>query len=195
MDKITKADVLEVINSRCNIPTINDYYKLENRINNNKLLEIINYKYNNIDELYSILLVDINNELLDIIIKNYNSKSKAIVIDLKEYDNKNKLIGVSAGYIGYEDNYALKDIINYPYSLVVFKNVDKANNSIKQLIHKIVKEGTITSGRGDILNFTKSLIIGTKSLDKKNKIGFNQNYTNSDDYGFTKVFCDDNIMA
>ena len=195
VDKITKADVLEVINSRCNIPTINDYYKLENRINNNKLLEIINYKYNNIDELYSILLVDINNELLDIIIKNYNSKSKAIVIDLKEYDNKNKLIGVSAGYIGYEDNYALKDIINYPYSLVVFKNVDKANNSIKQLIHKIVKEGTITSGRGDILNFTKSLIIGTKSLDKKNKIGFNQNYTNSDDYGFTKVFCDDNIMA
>ena len=173
--KVTKQDVLDVIFSKARIPSKKDYLKIKKLLNNNSLIECIKEKYNNINVLKSVLLIGNYKDILSTLINHYNPLSKAIVIDLKEYDNINKLIGVSAGYIGYNDNYILKQIINYPYSLVVFKNVDKAKKDIKTIINKIVKDGKITSGKGEILDFTKSFIVGTLEISKSSSIGFESN--------------------
>ncbi len=158
---VTKEDVLNVIKSRINLPSKDNINLLKKNIDDKELLKIIEDKYNNLNSLKSVLLIESNN-ILESLIKYYNTKSSALIIDLREYDNLNKLIGVSAGYVGYEDNYALKDIINYPYSLVVFKNIDKAIREVKTIVDKIIKEGVITNGKGEILDFKKSFIVCTK---------------------------------
>ena len=182
---ITKEDVLAVIENKINVPKMSNLLNIKSKVSNSLILDIIKDKYNNINKPKSILFVGKDNELLENLIKLYNPKSKAIVIDLKEYDNLNKLIGVSAGYVGYEDNYALKDIINNPYSLVVFKNLDKLKSGVKNIISKIITDGKITNGKGEILDFTKSLIIGTKEL--KNNLGFNKESIIVDKEDFNEV--------
>ena len=169
---VTKKDILDVIENKINIPNKNNLINLKGKITDNILNEVED-KYNNINKLKSLLLVGKDSNMVNDLIELYNPKSKSIVIDLKEYDNLNKLIGVSAGYVGYEDNYALKSIINYPYSLVVFKNIDNSKREIKTIIDKIIKEGIITNGKGETLDFKKAFIICTKENDKSTKVGFN----------------------
>ena len=192
---VTKQDVLNTIEYKINIPNKKYVLEIESNINNECIINVIKDKYNNIDKLKTILLIGDDSKLLNHLIDLYNPKSKAIIIDLKEYDNLNKLLGVSAGYIGYEDNYALKSIINNPYSLVVFKNIDKVKREVKTIINKIIKEGKITNGRGEELDFTKSLIIATKEKKSKELVGFNNHNSNYDKEGFNEVVYLDNILT
>ena len=191
---ITKEDVLNVIENKINLPNKNNLLKLKDKVTDSILTELED-KYNNINKLKSILLVGRDPTIVNDLIELYNPKSKAIVIDLKEYDNLNKLIGVSAGYVGYEDNYALKSIINSPYSLVVFKNIDTSKKNIKTIINKIISEGKITNGRGDTIDFTKSLVIGTKEEIKK-ELGFNNQNSSTNNDGFSKtIYLTDSIRT
>ncbi len=192
--RITKKDILDVIYNKIKIPSKDSFYKIKPFIKNTQLLNILKDKYNNINSLKSILLIGNYNDLLDNLIRHYNSLSKAIVIDLKEYDNINKLIGVSAGYVGYNDNYSMKSIISEPYSLVVFKNVDKAKRNIKNVIDLIIKEGKITSGSGELLDFTKSLVVGTIDNTINSIVGFNRTDC-PNNYSFENVILLDNIVV
>ncbi len=177
--RITKKDVLDVIYNKIKIPSRNNYLKIKSLLKisfdeKNQLLGVLKEKYNNINILKNILLIGDSNSVLEILINNYNPLSKAIIVDLKEYDSVSKLIGVSAGYVGYNDKYILNDIINYPYSLVVFKNIDKAKKEVKNIFNKIIEDGKITSGKGELLDFTKSLIVGTIDYNYDKTIGFNR---------------------
>ena len=200
--KITKKDILNTISYRVKIPSLNNLKILKKELNNinidkdnkRKILDIIKDKINSIDILKTVLLVG-EDELLKVLVKYYNLLSKPIIIDLKEYDNINKLLGVSAGYVGYNDDYALKKIKNSPYSLVVFKNVDKASKDVKMAINKIIKEGIITSGKGDRLDFTKSLIIGTRLLEKNTSVGFDNRKKIYDKLDFDEILIDNKVEA
>ena len=190
--RISKKDVLDVIYNKIKIPSKDNYSKIKSllkisSLEKNKLLDLLKDKYNNINIIKNLLIIGDNKKTLDVLINYYNPLSKPLIIDLKEYDNINKLIGVSAGYIGYNDDYALKKINNYPYSLVIFKNIDKAKKDIKTIINKIIKEGKITNGKGDILDFTKSLVIGTIDKELNKGVGFNRDNSTDNLYNFNSI--------
>jgi ATP-dependent Clp protease ATP-binding subunit ClpA len=101
-------------------------------------------------------------------------------LDMSEYSEKgsvSKLIGTSAGYVGYEDGGKLTDYVsNHPHSVILFDEIEKADRSIYNLFLQILDYGKITDGSGREIDFRNTLIFmtsnaGVEALDS-NTIGF-----------------------
>lgn len=97
-------------------------------------------------------------------------------IDLKEFGESydiNKLIGVTQGYVGYNDDYLFNKLKNNEFSIILFDNYAYAHKNIKELIKEILKEGYITDNRGEKVYFNNSFVFVTDDKIKTNKVGFN----------------------
>ena len=98
-----------------------------------------------------------------------------IDIDLSSFDStlgESKLLGATAGYVGYDDNVGvLKDIIKYPSSFIFISSFSDCNRKIKLLFDKIMKQGFIKDNHNKILNFRNSFFFIVDDCKEKN-IGF-----------------------
>ena len=101
-------------------------------------------------------------------------------LDMSEYAEKgssSKLIGTSAGYIGYEDGGKLTDYVsNNPHCVILFDEIEKADKSIYNLFLQILDYGKLTDGSGREVDFRNTLIFmtsnaGVEAFDS-NTIGF-----------------------
>jgi len=101
----------------------------------------------------------------------FGSEDSLIRIDMSEYQEKHslsKLVGTTAGFIGYDDGGYLTDKVkNKPYSVILFDEVEKAHKDIFTLLLQILDEGHITDGQGRRINFKNTLIILTSNLGVK----------------------------
>ena len=111
----------------------------------------------------------------------FGSKDALIRFDMSEYNDKtsvNKLIGSAPGYVGYEEEGLLTEKIRRkPYSVVLFDEIEKANNEVFDLLLQVLDEGRLTDSKGRLVSFKNSLIILTSNLgadkkDKKPTLGF-----------------------
>lgn len=113
----------------------------------------------------------------------YNDSKALIKIDMSEFNEKNswsKLIGTTAGYVGYEEGGMLTEKVRRkPYSIVLFDEIEKANFEIYNLFLQILEDGEVTDGKWRKINFKNTIIIMTSNLgseefnDKAAQIGFN----------------------
>lgn len=101
-------------------------------------------------------------------------------LDMSEYATEGsatKLIGTSAGYIGYDDGAKLTDYVsNNPHCVILFDEIEKAHTSIYNLFLQILDYGKITDGAGREIDFRNTLIFmtsnaGVEAFDS-NTIGF-----------------------
>lgn len=101
-------------------------------------------------------------------------------LDMSEYAERgssSKLIGTSAGYVGYEDGGKLTDYVsNNPHCVILFDEIEKADKSIYNLFLQILDYGKITDGSGREVDFRNTLIFmtsnaGVEAFDT-NTIGF-----------------------
>lgn len=108
-------------------------------------------------------------------------------LDMSEYSEKgssSKLIGTSAGYVGYEDGGKLTEFVNHnPHSIILFDEIEKADYSIYNLFLQILDYGKISDGSGKEIDFRNCMIFmtsnsGTEELYKKS-IGFKSESQNS----------------
>lgn len=108
-------------------------------------------------------------------------------LDMSEYSEKgssSKLIGTSAGYIGYEDGGKLTEFVNHnPYSIILFDEIEKADSSIYNLFLQILDYGKISDGAGKEIDFRNCMIFmtsnsGAEEIYKKT-IGFKSDFQNS----------------
>jgi len=90
----------------------------------------------------------------------------------------NKLIGVSHGYIGYDDEYIFKKVSYNPYSIILVDEIEKAHPSVLNLFLTIMDEGFITDAHGEIIDFSHTLIFMTSNAIKNNSVGFTNNENN-----------------
>lgn len=104
-------------------------------------------------------------------------------LDMSEYSERgsaSKLIGTSAGYIGYEDGGKLTDYVsNNPHCVILFDEIEKADKSIYNLFLQILDYGKLTDGSGREVDFRNTLIFmtsnaGVEAFDT-NTIGFVSN--------------------
>jgi ATP-dependent Clp protease ATP-binding subunit ClpC len=103
--------------------------------------------------------------LADELIKDRNN---LITIDCSEYSADHeyaKLIGAPSGYIGHDQGGILTNaIIESPFSVVVFDEVEKASNKVHELMLQILEEGRLTDGKGQAVSFKDAVIIMTSNI-------------------------------
>lgn len=98
----------------------------------------------------------------------YQGPEALIRLDMSEYMEKNsvtKLIGAPPGYIGYEEGGQLTErILNQPYSIILFDEIEKAHPQIFNLLLQILDEGQITDNKGRRVDFANTLILLTSNV-------------------------------
>ena len=118
-------------------------------------------------------------------------KNKLIRLDMSEYNletSVNKLIGVSHGYIGYEDDYIFNKVKYNPYSIILVDEIEKAHPSVLNLFLQIMDEGFIHDSHGEKIDFSHTLIFMTSNACKNNSIGFGEIKNNDLSETFTEEF-------
>ncbi len=115
----------------------------------------------------------------------YNNKDALIKIDMSEFmerHNVSRLVGASAGYVGYEEGGQLTEMVRRkPYSVVLFDEVEKAHPEFFNILLQVLEDGYLTDAKGKKVDFRNTIIIMTSNLgakqltDEATKIGFNLN--------------------
>lgn len=116
------------------------------------------------------------NELILDVAALFNIGLEAVLeIDLSSYKDSvmlSSLIGAPPGYVGYDDEGILsKHIIQYPMSILVFKELSKASGAVKAFVYNILKRGKFTDQRGRTIDLGCSVVI-VEGIEEKNGIGF-----------------------
>lgn len=107
-------------------------------------------------------------------------KDNVIKLDMSEYSDSSsitKIIGSNPGYIGYDDNkYLLNIIKDKPNSIIILDEIDKAHPKVINLLHQILDDGKIKDSKGNNIIFNNTIIIMTSNEGIEEKeIGFNYN--------------------
>ncbi|WEV54608.1 ATP-dependent Clp protease ATP-binding subunit [Leuconostocaceae bacterium ESL0723] len=98
----------------------------------------------------------------------FGSKDNIIRLDMSEYSDLtavSKLIGATAGYVGYNDNSntLTEKVRRNPYSIVLLDEIEKANPQVLTLLLQVMDDGRLTDGQGNVVNFKNTVIIATSN--------------------------------
>ncbi len=112
----------------------------------------------------------------------YNNPDALIKIDMSEFmerHNVSRLIGATAGYVGYEEGGQLTEAVRRkPYSVVLFDEIEKAHPEFFNILLQVMEDGCLTDAKGKKVDFTNTIVIMTSNIGAKKlteeagKIGF-----------------------
>ncbi len=105
-----------------------------------------------------------------------------IKLDMSEYMNEtsiNKLIGVSQGYAGYDDEFILDKVRFNPHSIILLDEVEKGSRKVLNLFLNILDEGIIHDAKGEVIDFSQCIFILTSNLKQENSVGFFKKSSNN----------------
>lgn len=103
----------------------------------------------------------------------FGSKNDLIRLDMSEYSDRtafSKLIGATAGYVGYEDNgnTLTEKVRRHPYSIILLDEIEKANPQVITLLLQVLDDGRLTDGQGNTVDFKNTVIIATSNAGYSN---------------------------
>ncbi|APP03674.1 AAA family ATPase [Lactobacillus delbrueckii] len=98
----------------------------------------------------------------------FGSKDDIIRLDMSEYSDRtavSKLIGTTAGYVGYDDNSntLTEKVRRNPYSIILLDEIEKADPQVITLLLQVLDDGRLTDGQGNTVNFKNTIIIATSN--------------------------------
>ncbi len=98
----------------------------------------------------------------------FGDESAYIRFDMSEFSlehSDQRLIGAPPGYLGFNTGGELTNAIREkPFSVVLFDEIEKAHPKILDKFLQILDDGVLTSGRGERVYFSESLIVFTSNL-------------------------------
>ncbi len=112
----------------------------------------------------------------------FGTKDAIIRLDMSEYSDRtavSKLIGTTAGYVGYDDNNntLTERVRRNPYSIVLLDEIEKADSQVITLLLQVLDDGRLTDGQGNTVNFKNTVIIATSNAG----FGYEANLTEDAD--------------
>ncbi len=98
----------------------------------------------------------------------FGNKDDIIRLDMSEYADRtavSKLIGTTAGYVGYDDNSntLTEKVRRHPYSIVLLDEIEKADPQVITLLLQVLDDGRLTDGQGNTVDFKNTIIIATSN--------------------------------
>jgi len=98
----------------------------------------------------------------------FNDEDALIRIDMSEFMEKSsisRLLGTTAGYVGYEEGGQLTEAVRRkPYSVILFDEIEKAHPDVFNIMLQMFDDGRLTDGQGKLVNFKNTVIIMTSNL-------------------------------
>lgn len=198
---VSKADVLEVIKRKSNVPIIqvNEdrkkfYEELKRHLNStvigqeqnvNKLVDSLRRKdVSENKKCYSVFISGKPGSgktlLAETYLKLLVNEKHVIKLDLSEYKEHytiSKLIGTTAGYLGYDNkNNVFEKIRTSPNSAIIVDNFEESCDEVKNLFIRILEDGYVEDGVGKLIDFSNTIIIFTTSVNKNDSVGFNNKH-------------------
>ena len=200
--KITEKDILTLISRKCNIPILESKtnfkslgkYLKNNLIGQDEAIDKIIDNLQNYDEdkPLSLLLTGSTGvgktETVKQISKYLNMP--LLRLDMSEYNQDitiNRLLGSSAGYVGYDDGAIFDKIEMEPFTCILVDELEKASPSVINLFLQILDEGFVTNAKGEKIDFKNTLIFMTSNVKGSKKIGFMDTKKNYNEF-FSKEF-------
>ncbi|HEV5524882.1 TPA: AAA family ATPase [Streptococcus pneumoniae] len=98
----------------------------------------------------------------------FGTQDAIIRLDMSEYSDRtavSKLIGTTAGYVGYDDNSntLTERVRRNPYSIILLDEIEKAGPQVITLLLQVLDDGRLTDGQGNTVNFKNTVIIATSN--------------------------------
>ncbi|HEW0301473.1 TPA: ATP-dependent Clp protease ATP-binding subunit [Streptococcus pneumoniae] len=98
----------------------------------------------------------------------FGTQDAIIRLDMSEYSDRtavSKLIGTTAGYVGYDDNSntLTERVRRNPYSIILLDEIEKADPQVITLLLQVLDDGRLTDGQGNTVNFKNTVIIATSN--------------------------------
>ncbi len=98
----------------------------------------------------------------------FGSDTNCIRFDMSEFAREHadqRLVGAPPGYVGYDVGGQLTNAVRQnPFSVLLFDEIEKAHPRILDIFLQILDDGRLTSGRGETVYFSETLIIFTSNL-------------------------------
>ena len=119
----------------------------------------------------------------------FGSEDALLRLDMSEFSeghSVSRLVGSPPGYVGHEEGGQLTEgIRRRPYSVVLFDELEKANDQVWNLLLQILEDGCLTDSQGKKADFRNAVLILTSNLGSHvcggNPLGFGarsrENYT------------------
>lgn len=98
----------------------------------------------------------------------FGDEDAMLQLDMSEYMDENtvsRLVGAPPGYVGYEGGGQLTDrVIEQPYIVVLFDEVEKADKRILDILLQVLEEGRLTDAQGRTAHFGETVVIMTSNI-------------------------------
>ncbi|HEU3557780.1 TPA: ATP-dependent Clp protease ATP-binding subunit [Streptococcus pneumoniae] len=112
----------------------------------------------------------------------FGTQDAIIRLDMSEYSDRtavSKLIGTTAGYVGYDDNSntLTERVRRNPYSIILLDEIEKADPQVITLLLQVLDDGRLTDGQGNTVNFKNTVVIATSNAG----FGYEANLTEDAD--------------
>jgi ATP-dependent Clp protease ATP-binding subunit ClpC len=98
----------------------------------------------------------------------FNDENALIRIDMSEFMEKtgiSRLIGTTAGYVGYDEGGQLTEAVRTkPYSVILFDEIEKAHPDVFNIMLQMFDDGRLSDGKGRRVVFKNTVIIMTSNI-------------------------------
>ena len=196
-NNVSKKDIFSILKNKINMPLIDNsksniskiVKELKNQVigQDMYILQLVNdyFMYINTDNCIKIILngnTGVGKSLLANLFAHIISNN-VITLNMSEYKEQHtisKLLGASPGYVGYDDNnYVFDSIRNYPFSVIILDELEKAHYSVINIFNQIFDTGKIKDNKGNDIYFNNVLFIITTNIEIDTKVGFKKEVDNN----------------
>ncbi len=107
----------------------------------------------------------------------FGDPERVITIDMSRMQHPadvSLLVGAPPGYVGYSEQLPLHRLIQIPWCVVRFENIDLCHPSVRAVVNQGLLEGRLTDGQGKSIYFSDAVVLMTAevTIQVQRSLGF-----------------------